>query len=61
MKDLKNFIKLLDPQSKKSVSYIIFVNFIISLLEFLSVASIYPFLIMLTNKTKPIFMENIFK
>lgn len=59
MKELKNFIKLLDPQSKKSVSYIILINFIISLFEFLSVASIYPFLIMLTNETKPIFIENI--
>ncbi len=49
MVNLKKINILLDQKIKKNFFFIVFFNFLISTLEFLSVASIYPALLIITN------------
>lgn len=56
---MKNFKNLIDPKSFKYFIYIIFLNIFIYACEFVSIASIYPLLIILTKDNQPKILINI--
>jgi len=60
MVNLKKINILLDQKIKKNFFFIVFFNFLISTLEFLSVASIYPALLIITNSTEDSKLDKLF-
>jgi hypothetical protein len=61
---MKEVIKLINPKTKKNFYFLFFINIFISITEFISVASVYPLLITLTQETRPqaiVYIVNFFK
>ncbi len=60
MIELNKIKKLIDPKIKKNFYLIVFFNFIISILEFLSIASIYPALLIITGVSSNKIIDKIY-